>query len=123
LPTDTDIETVSQEYDYQNTWRTAVGAHYIVSPTLMLRFGLAYETSPYNNDDVYLQAPPGNSYDASIGLHVATSNAWAFDFGWTHIFYEDLNVDTTNDANDATSSGSFSGSSDIIGLQAVWNMK
>lgn len=123
LPTSTGLEDASQECDYQNTWRGAVGAHYAISPTLMMRFGLAYETSPYNNDDVYLQAPPGNSYDASIGLHVVTSTEWAFDFGWTHIFYEDLNVDTTNDANDATSTGDFSGSSDIIGLQAVWNMQ
>lgn len=122
VPTDSSITTNTQTYNFQDTWRFALGAHYALNDQVLLRFGAGYETSPYKDDDVYMQAPVGASYDASAGVHVVASNAMAVDLGWTHIFYQDQSVDTSNSVNNSTTSGDFEGSSDILGAQLVWNM-
>lgn len=121
LPTETEIiAEQTDNYNLRNTWRTALGAHYTLTPEIMLRAGLGYETSPYNDDasQVYLAAPDAGSYDASAGVQYKYSSTLAFDFGWTHMFYltQDVSVSTS------TSSGEFSGSNDILGAQVRWDM-
>ena len=124
LPTDTGITAQEvQTSTLQNTWRTALGAHYQLTDQLMLRGGAGYETSPYTDSNtVYLGAPVGASYDASAGLQYKYSNTLAFDLGWTHMFYLTQDVNTTNVASNSTTSGQFSGSNDILGAQVRWDM-
>lgn len=99
----------SQMDGFDNTWRTALGVHYVLTEMLMLRWGVAYETSPYKDSEaVYTQAPVGANYDASLGLHVQFSKTLGADLGWTHTFYQNQD--------------DFSGSSDTLGAQVVWNM-
>ncbi|MES2204320.1 MAG: outer membrane protein transport protein [Pseudomonadota bacterium] len=119
LPTDTEVVAqATTNYELQNTWRTSLGAHYTVSPEIMLRAGLGYETSPYKNDatNIYLAAPEGSTYDISAGLQYKYSHTLAFDFGWTHLFY------VTQDIATSTTTGEFSGSNDILGAQVRWDM-
>lgn len=123
LPTDSEIVAqTTTYYELQNTWRTAVGAHYILTPEVTLRAGLGYETSPYKNDttSIYLAAPEGSTYDVSAGLQYKFSNTLAFDFGWTHLFYVTQNIEKTGE--NSTTSGEFSGSNDILGAQVRWDM-
>jgi long-chain fatty acid transport protein len=116
-------ESTTQTYAFNNTWRTALGVHYILSPEMVLRTGIGYETSPYQNTDtVYLGAPVGASYDASAGLQYKYSRTLVFDLGWTHMFYLTQDVSTTNATSDSTTSGQFSGSNDILGAQVRWEM-
>jgi long-chain fatty acid transport protein len=125
VPTDTGI--VAQEtidYHLKNTWSTAVGLHYQLNPKVMLRTGLAYESSPVDDDTVYIQSPSDQVYTVSIGVHVMTSEEWAFDFGWSHLFYADENVETTSSTsqNDTTIEGTIDSSQDILGASFTWNM-
>lgn len=116
------IAETSTNYELKNTWRTALGAHYTLSPELMLRMGIGYETSPYKNKatSVYLAAPEGVTYDISAGLQYKYSSTLAFDFGWTHLFCVTQDVAISN--NGTTTSGEFSGSNDILGAQVRWDM-
>lgn len=124
LPTATGTIPMSiQTYDLRNTWRTALGVHYNLSTAVMLRAGAGYETSPYTDQNtVYLGAPVAGSYEASLGLHYRYSTTLAFDVGWTHLFYLEQNVNTTNVTSNSTTSGQFSGSNDILGAQVRWDM-
>lgn len=124
LPTDTDIiSSTTQSYDFNNTWRTAVGLHYQMRQNVLLRFGVGYETSPYaETNTVYLAAPSGASYDASMGCHYQYSKTLAFDIGWTHLFYLAHEVNTDNSVTGETSAGEFSGSNDVIGIGLRWEM-
>ncbi len=123
LPTNLGITpSTTQTYALQNTWRTALGVHYKVSSDMMLRAGAGYETSPYQNaNTVYLGAPAGSSYDASLGLEYQYSKTLAFDLGWTHIFYLSQDVNTNN-INGSTTVGAFSGSNDVVGAELRWDM-
>ena len=124
IPTDSGITSQeTQTYTLQNTWRTALGAHYQLTDQVMLRGGAGYETSPYTDaNTVYLGAPVGASYDASAGLQYKYSNTLMFDLGWTHMFYLTQDVNTTNVTTNSTTSGQFSGSNDILGAQVRWDM-
>lgn len=122
MPTDTGFTTQTQSYNFQDTWRFAFGAHYILNTKILLRFGAGYETSPYKADEVYMQSPVGASYDASAGVHLVTSETMAVDIGWTHVFYQDQSVSSSNSLNSSNTSGDFDGSNDILGAQLVWNM-
>lgn len=124
VPTNSGVTSqVTQTYDLQNTWRTAVGVHYQLNDEVMLRGGVGYETSPYTDaNTVYLGAPVGASYDASAGLQYKYSSTLAFDLGWTHMFYLTQDVNTTNTTSGSTTSGEFSGSNDVLGMQVRWDM-
>lgn len=125
LPTASGITPLSiQNYALKNTWRTALGVHYRASSAFMLRAGAGVETSPYTDQDtVNLGAPVGAHYLASAGLCYSFSTELAFDFGWTHVFYADQTVATTNVTSNSTTSGQFSGENDILGAQIRWNME
>lgn len=121
--TTTVIPEKNVDYNLNNTWRTAFGAHYTLTSEVMLRGGIGYETSPYANDatTIYLAAPEGGSYDVSAGIQYQYSKTLAFDFGWTHIFYVTQDVQSTAN-NGNTTTGEFSGSNDILGAQVRWDM-
>lgn len=117
------LPNASQEYAFKNTWRNAVGLHYTLSPEMVLRTGLGYETSPYNEvNTAYLAAPTGESYDASLGLDYQLSKTLAFSLAWTHIFYLNQSVNVVNLSDGSVTSGEFSGSNDILGAEIRWNM-
>lgn len=99
----------SEVDNFYNTWSTALGIHYALTEQLMLRIGVAYETSPYKNDEtIFVDAPVGANYDASVGMHIQFDKTLGADIGWTHTFYQDQ--------------ADFSGSGDTLGAQVVWNM-
>lgn len=117
--------TSTQDLGLQNNWETDLGLRYIFNENVQIHSGVGYESSPTKDDSYYAQAPDFGAYIASLGLHVKTSVDFAFDLGWTHYFYIDHSVNTESQYDQGTGttlSGDADGSSDIFGLQMVWDM-
>ncbi|MFN3233950.1 MAG: OmpP1/FadL family transporter [Gammaproteobacteria bacterium] len=126
LPTNTGIVS-SRDADpcLEDTWGVNVGGHFKVNNKILLRAGIGYETSPADDDAVYLRAPDNGVLSASVGAHVQATETIGFDIGWTHLFYLDDDVSVSSSESQGTSttvSGSLDANTDILGAQVVWNM-
>lgn len=82
------------EAHWHDGWFYSVGLEYDYSPKLTLRGGVAYEDSPIENADERLpQVPDSDRVWLSAGLTYRYSETTSFDFGYTHIFFDDAPIE------------------------------
>ncbi|SRR5579883_178216 len=89
------VPTVTVPYYFHDTWRAGVGFHYLATPKLLTRLGVAYDEDP-NNTSVQTSTSPGA--DAIITMLGATykfTKALTLDVRYAHYFYKNKNIDTT----------------------------
>jgi long-chain fatty acid transport protein len=75
--------------NYQDGWLYSVGAEYAYSPSLTLRTGVAFETSPITNETRNILIPDSDRIHASAGLTYKYSDRISVDLAYTHIFFDD----------------------------------
>jgi len=81
-------------FNYKNTTFGSIGAEYQMSNTLTLRSGIAYDPTPTTYADRDVRVPDQTRKWLSFGLSWTPSEHMEYNFGYTHLFVNDSNVDT-----------------------------
>ena len=103
---------------YKNTNRYSVGVNYQHTDKLIYRGGLAFDETPIRSPDQTSARIPGNDRKwLSFGAGYAPSSSWSFDVGYTHLFIDDTNINSTNTTGE-TLTGTYESSVDILSAQA-----
>ncbi|MBR2922387.1 MAG: outer membrane protein transport protein [Alphaproteobacteria bacterium] len=84
--------SVTQQYDWRNTWTVSAGADYYYNDNWTFRVGTAYDQSPaksqFNRTN---RIPDTNRIWLSAGLSYVSDN-WQIDAGYAHLFMQKGNV-------------------------------
>lgn len=84
--------SVTQQYDWRNTWTVSAGADYYYNDNWTFRVGTAYDQSPaksqFNRTN---RIPDTNRIWVSAGLSYISDN-WQIDAGYAHLFMQKGNV-------------------------------
>jgi long-chain fatty acid transport protein len=110
--------------DFDDTWRVAFGVNYFHSPQWTIRGGLAWDQSPVDDDNRTVRLPDTDRYWLSLGAQYKFGKASALDFGYTHIFTSDADINRTRaqfgTPLSTTITGEYESSIDIVGVQLTW---
>ena len=112
------------DLDYANTNRFSVGVHYRPSEKWVYRGGLALDETPIKTPESTTARIPGNDRTwLSFGFGYAPSTTWSFDFGYSHLFVSDTDINNSPGAtaSGATLTGTYESSVDILSAQANFN--
>jgi long-chain fatty acid transport protein len=107
--------------DFRDTWRVALGAHYKLSDTLKLKFGIAYDQTPVKGEATRLVSLPDNDRTwLSIGTQWAVSKDSKVDVGFAYLLVKDAKINNNQNslatgANTVT--GTYKDSAWILGAQ------
>lgn len=100
IPAGTNITTLS--YDFKNTWAMGLGANYTYSDAWLFRFGTRYDQTPVRGKtDRTMTLPDSDRIWLSFGGKYTLSKEASIDFGYSHIFFQD--VKTSRAVNVGTS--------------------
>ena len=80
------------DLDWENTFRYAIGATYRYSDKLTLRTGVAFDESPVSSSDRTLRIPDRDRIVLSVGASYRFAESYRLDFGYTHLFAEDVPI-------------------------------
>lgn len=101
--------------NWHDSWLYSVGLEHDVSHKLTVRTGVAYEKSPVQNaDERLIQVPDSNRWWASGGLTYKWSEKLAFDFAYTHIFFDEAPFVRQNLSQQIELTGEANQSADIV---------
>lgn len=109
---------------YRNTNRYSVGVNYKPGNKWIFRGGLAYDETPIRSPESTSARAPGNDRKwVSVGFGYAMSTAWSFDVGYSHLFISDASINNNGGASssNATLTGTYEASVDILSAQASFN--
>jgi long-chain fatty acid transport protein len=112
------------DLDYANTNRYSVGVHYRPDNKWVYRGGLAFDETPIKTPESTSARIPGNDRTwLSFGLGYAPSPDWSLDFGYSHLFISDTDINSNTGATSsaATLVGTYESSVDILSAQANFN--
>ena len=112
--------------NWDDTFRYSLGLDYQYSDAMTLRTGVAYDETPIPDATRRTPRIPGNDRTwLSFGLTYKFTPAFIVDFGYTHLFINDSNVNHTFESSqpalEATLNGKYSASVDIVSAQLTWN--
>jgi len=121
--------------DYDDAYRYSIGGNYVLNDKWTLKAGLAYDETPVKSAETRtVRIPDNNRTWISIGgqLKAGASSRW--DFGYTHIFIEDADINNTRSqqapgfttptpapGTATTVSGNYEGSVDILSVQYTYS--
>jgi long-chain fatty acid transport protein len=102
---------------WSDGWYFSAGAEYDVSPALTVRAGGAYEISPIKNaTDRIIGIPDADRIWASVGFSYKITPSATIDFGYSHVFVEEAQVDRFNVAGNRRIVADLDASADIFSL-------
>ena len=108
-------------FQWDDTLRYAIGANYKMSPQTKLRFGLAFDETPTNDQTRTPRLPDQDRTWAALGVQFRPSKTGILDVGYAHEFIKDAKVNvpvpgqTTCVAGCLT--GTFKNKADILSIQ------
>lgn len=103
-------------FNWEDTWRTSIGANYKPNEAWKIRFGIAYDQTPSNDVDRTARLPDQDRKWIAIGAQTKLSKAGTLDFGYAHEFIKDASVNNTSPFG-GTLVGSFRNEADILSVQ------
>jgi len=113
------------DLQYKNSNRFSVGAHYQHNDKLVYRGGLALDQTPIRSPETLTARIPGNDrLWLSLGAGYDMSASWTFDFGYSHLFIDDTEINNSacaSSCSNATLVGTYESSVDIFSAQATYN--
>ena len=81
-----DPQSLTKNFNYQDTWHGAIGAQYRASEKWLLSAGIAYDTSAVDDENRTLALPMGEAYRFGLGAQWRVSKAInlgaAYEFMW-----------------------------------------
>lgn len=81
-------------FEWDDTWRYSVGANYKWSSQTKLRFGLAYDETPTNDQTRTPRLPDEDRTWVALGVQYKPTKTGTLDFGYAHEFIKDAKVNT-----------------------------
>ena len=107
------------DLDYDNTMRYAFGVSYHTGNAWTWRAGVAFDEAPQTNPVKQTPRIPDEDRTwLSVGFNYSFSEHTSIDFGYAHLFADDIDINNTEQGNTLT--GSYDAGIDIVGLQANW---
>ena len=103
-------------FNWDDTWRYAVGANYKMNPQTKLRFGAALDNTPSNDVDRTARLPDQDRTWLAFGVQYKLSKTSILDFGYAHEFIKDARINNSQGAAGQLT-GSFKNKADIFSLQ------
>jgi long-chain fatty acid transport protein len=109
------LGVLSLDGGWHDSWLYSAGLEYDVSRKLTVRSGIAFEKSPIQNaTERLIQVPDSDRWWASVGFTYRLSEKMAFDFAYTHIFFDDAPFDRQSLTHTSRIVGEADQSADII---------
>jgi long-chain fatty acid transport protein len=111
--------------NFDNSWRVGVGVERSVSRPWLVRFGLAYDTTPVQDAYRTPRLPDENRVWLSLGARYTPEpdGKWWIDFGYTHIWVDEASSELpfagapAAEAARGTLRGTYKASVDIVAAQ------
>jgi long-chain fatty acid transport protein len=98
-------------------WFFSAGVEYAINPKLTVRAGGAYEISPIKNaTDRIVGIPDADRIWASMGFSYNISPTTTVDFGYSHVFVEEVGIDRFNIPKTTHLIANLDASVDIVSL-------
>jgi len=113
------ITVSTLDFDYDDTMRYAFGLSYHNGGAWTWRAGIAFDEAPQTSPT--LQTPRVPDEDRtwlSFGFNYAFSERATIDFGYAHLFADDIRINNAAQGNTLT--GKYDASIDILGIQGNW---
>jgi long-chain fatty acid transport protein len=101
--------------NWKDSWRFAAGVTWRASERWTFRGGLAYDRSPVSEANLTLRIPDADRFWLSAGFSWEFSPCWTLDFGYAHVFADDVFI-TDGSAASGTFNGKASGSADVVSV-------
>ena len=105
-----------QEENWNDVWRFSVGTTFRPTPDWALRFGLAYDQSPIEDEYRTARIPTNDRFWIALGVGYAVTEFMVIDLSYMHVFIESADMNDTV-ATGQNLRGSFDGSADVLALQ------
>ncbi|OZS41423.1 outer membrane protein transport protein [Photobacterium sanguinicancri] len=110
-----------KDENWEDNYRFAVGSTYQLNQAVVLRTGVAYDTSAVNDDNRTQTIPETDRLWLSVGAGYQVTKAFTLDGGFTYIFAKDASMTETDDNLPGSSfTGETTGSVWLVGVQASY---
>ncbi|HSC93580.1 MAG TPA: outer membrane protein transport protein [Burkholderiales bacterium] len=103
------------QFQWDDTWRYGIGVNYKMSPQTKLRFGVALDETPTNDQFRTARLPDEDRTWVALGVQYRPSKTSILDIGYAHEFIKDARVSNTSALG--TFSGTFENKADIFSIQ------
>lgn len=103
------------EENWKDSWRFALGTTWRATETWTFRAGVAYDRAPVGEANLTLRIPDADRFWLSAGFSWEFSPCWTLDFGYVHIFADDVFIEDGSAAT-GTFRGMATGSGDVVSL-------
>ena len=120
-------------WDYDDSFRYALGTEFTPSRTWTFRTGVAYDETPIPKDSLRSPRVPGNDRTwLTLGMTYRYTPNLTFDFGYAHLFVDDPKLKGVSDNHLPTSgqttgshslSGDYDSSVDMLSAQVNWKFR
>ena len=120
-------------WDYDDSFRYALGTEFTPSRTWTFRAGAAYDETPIPRDSLRSPRVPGNDRTwLTLGMTYRYTPNLTFDFGYAHLFVDDPKLKGVSDNHLPTSgqttgshslSGKYDSSVDMLSAQVNWKFR
>jgi len=90
------LDNLSEPFNWQDTWSTAIGASYLLTPQLILRAGYAYDPSPVHNTDRGVRIPIANRKSVTFGAGYSPSRNLTIDVAYAYLWESTASVRLAN---------------------------
>ena len=110
------------EANWDDGWFFSLGGEYDYNSLISLRAGVGYEISPVSSPEkVITTIPDGDRFWLSAGGSYKYSESTTFDFGYTHVFVDDIPFERTSISGVAYT-GNIDATTDIltVGMRTKW---
>jgi long-chain fatty acid transport protein len=92
------LERVGEPLNWHDTWSTAVGASYQLTPQWLMRAGYAYDPSPVGNADRSVRIPIGNRQAVTLGGAYLPNPDLTIDFAYGYLWDSKASVQQSNNS-------------------------
>ena len=117
LPFGKEGVSITENYDYKNTWMSSIGTQYWFTTNNALSVGFGVDQTPTINDHRDIRLPDGNRWAASAGLkHKFNANS-SVSLGYAYIDMGSVDINNTQSSIILHQVGSSTGHANIVGLQ------
>jgi long-chain fatty acid transport protein len=109
----------SENLQWNNTYRAALGTNYSYSDKITLKTGIAFDQTPIKSQYRLARLPGTDRRWLSFGINYKLSNESAVDFGYAHLFLNDALINANGGSTAAKGNlvGSYQGDVNIYGVQ------
>lgn len=109
----------STPLNFNNSWRIGAGVEYQVNQPWLLRAGMAYDTTPVQDQYRTPRLPDANRTWLSIGARYQPNPQWWLDVGYTYIWMDNASSNLTSPVvPPGNLSGTYKANINILGAQA-----